>query len=265
VPLPFICRAPGKEDGLQLRVIFRETIVNTLKPKTVLFYLLIIEGLPLLAGYFLKIYLSGASGGGQFLGAYDFFLIICGYWLLGLPLVNYTFFQGLKQIADERQNGTLLLLVSKPLKRWKIILGKWLGLLVSSVLLGICAVFLAITLMTLVVFQDERLIYVFFKAAPLWGLYLLFIAVCLTSVSIGLSVLLKSTRAAFLIFFLFTLLIYPVMPLIQSMGYRPAVSWELNIDHFGAVPLPALLFILLLCIGFLAFTVKKFHDQDITA
>jgi ABC-type transport system involved in multi-copper enzyme maturation permease subunit len=69
------------------------------------------------------------------------FGVVSFMWLTGIPFLMIITGFGSGLIANEETDGTFLLLVSKPVKRYKIVLGKFIGLLYSGFILQVTAVF----------------------------------------------------------------------------------------------------------------------------
>ena len=87
----------------------------------------------------LMVYLMG-SGGDMSLEmqtqmVLDYFSMFVFLWTTGFVLAMTVATAGAGFIAKEHDDGTLLLLVSKPINRFEIVLGKFLALMISSILL----------------------------------------------------------------------------------------------------------------------------------
>ena len=88
---------------------------------------------------------STATGQGQFLEASSF-LTLAGLYVVNFLSVLLAVLISVDIIAGEITSGTIQTLVTKPLRRWQIVMGKWLGLafmlalfvaLMSGAVLGI--------------------------------------------------------------------------------------------------------------------------------
>lgn len=55
-------------------------------------------------------------------------LLLTGVWLIGLASALLAIFAGAGSLSAEVESYTLHAIVSKPIGRWEIVLGKWLGL-----------------------------------------------------------------------------------------------------------------------------------------
>ncbi len=276
-----------------MRTVFAQTLLTILRSGNILVYLLFVEGVTVLSGYASKYLLTNAIMQIEFTGSADLFLLFCFFWILGPPFLMFIVFHGIGLIAAEKKEGTLLLLASKPLARYKIFMGKWLALTVSSLILGLCSTFIAILLMTVFVHPDNSVIYELIKITPLLGIYLLFIVVCFSTVSAGLSVLCNSRKKILVVFLIFFIIIYLIIPIIKTSINWQCVSfgyWQyLDLSsHFQGMyayflsasqdvifsrtfadsiiavkPLPVILFWLISCISFIFFALRKFQNMDI--
>jgi len=87
-----------------------------------------------------------------------FFIIISFIWIAGIPLVMLAGVTCGDFISKEDADGTLLLLVSKPVRRYEIIIGKFLAFMLSAVLLEAIALLLSALLISGVMESD---VYIF--------------------------------------------------------------------------------------------------------
>ncbi|HHV64233.1 MAG TPA: ABC transporter permease subunit [Peptococcaceae bacterium] len=199
--------------------IFIATLYKLLNPRKVIIYLLAVSLVSALAALLIK-YLFGSSNlQGQIITYTSFFVGLSFFWILGLPLVLWICWQGVGLIAGEKEEGTLLLLLSKPLTRKQILWAKLLALLLSAPLLGECTLFLSLMSMTLFIFPDDQITFMILKYFPYLSLYLLFITVCYSILSTGLSVWnkpRKKIRGGLLCLILILYLILPGLRLIAE-------------------------------------------------
>jgi ABC-2 type transport system permease protein len=72
-----------------------------------------------------------------------FFIVLSFMWMVGIPVVLLAGLTCGGFIAKEDQEGTLLLLVSKPIRRYEIVLGKFLAFMINSALLSLTALLLS--------------------------------------------------------------------------------------------------------------------------
>lgn len=76
--------------------------------------------------YFMYRDMSGSSSSGLFEASSGF--IIIGLYVVNFLAVMVTVVMSVDTIAGEVASGTIHTVVTKPLRRWEVVLGKWLGL-----------------------------------------------------------------------------------------------------------------------------------------
>ncbi|NLM21991.1 MAG: ABC transporter permease subunit [Peptococcaceae bacterium] len=194
--------------------VLLHNLLKLLHYRTALIYLLLVEGGSLLALLTVKYLWSQAILTSQLSSNFIiFFLQLCFFWLLGLPWLLFIFVQGCGLISRERKEGTLLLLVSKPIARYKIIVGKWLALVLAAFILGLCSLIITLGLIAFFVLPDYTIIYQLLRFVPFWGLYILYLTFCLAAVAISLSVFTCSSRMINLLFLGLGLFFYVLIPI----------------------------------------------------
>ena len=70
-----------------------------------------------------------------------YFLLISFVWIAGFYIAYVITASGMDFVSKEEEDGTLLLIVSKPISRFQFILGKFLALLVTTLLLELVILF----------------------------------------------------------------------------------------------------------------------------
>src|SRR5690554_4138911 len=125
-------------------VLFINTFRNLLKWKSTLIYLLIISIVPTIIGFILKyeIYKNTSSMLGQINQTMGIYYIEVFMWVLGVPFLLNASSKGIGLISNEISDGTLSLLVSMKISRFKILLYKWIALYTVMSILGIITIFL---------------------------------------------------------------------------------------------------------------------------
>lgn len=122
----------------------------------------------------------------MFAGIFTIFSFIL---LAGIPLVFFCFLTCADFICGEKESGTLLLLVSKPIRRYEIVIGKFLAFFLNAVLLE-SILLLASPLMISYEFSTDPLILDFLAGLiPQVLLYSIFVILIFGSISTALSAL----------------------------------------------------------------------------
>ncbi|MFH1848952.1 MAG: ABC transporter permease subunit [archaeon] len=117
------------------------------------------------------------------------FLIVCFVWVAGLPLFLLTVGSCASFISGEVNKGTMLLLVSKPVKRWEILVGKFLAFLVYAMVIEFAAL-MAVPYIWSIVYDLSLYVFVrlLFLVIPVF-LYSFFVIMLFASISSALSAL----------------------------------------------------------------------------
>ena len=143
------------------------------------------------------------------------YYIIQFMWVLGIPFLLNASAKGVSLINDEITDGTLGLLVSMKISRFKILFYKWLALYLSMIIIGIVSIFLSFSLMTLISNMDYNIKVVLINSIPNLIKYLLVLAFVITAISILFSLLIKSKINAILILTVFIILAFLASPLLK--------------------------------------------------
>ena len=122
-----------------------------------------------------------------------YFLVVSFLWLTGFYLAYLLIgTSGLELIDGERQKGTLLLMVSKPISRLQFLLGKFLALVVTSLLLEAIVLLGSILVFVLVLGIDPDTTSALWGLMPWMFLFSVLATLLFASVSIALSTLVSS-------------------------------------------------------------------------
>ncbi len=139
------------------------------------------------------------------------------FWTLGLVYTIIIGTSGAPLIAEEVKSGTMLLLVSKPISRIKIFIGKYIAVYLWGMLLSFFSIFVIGWIGVLV---KSGNIDHFFSLIPfLTALYLysLFILFLFTSITMAFSSIFKKARSASMLIILIVLLSYIAFLLIRTL------------------------------------------------
>jgi len=149
------------------------------------------------------------------------FYILIFMWVLGIPFLIIISTKGISLIANEFQEGTMSLLVSTKLSRIKIVLYKWLAIFLSLILLGILAIFENLSILYLISGMNDIILNQLIQTVPSLLMYLLFIGFVFSSISILLSLIIKSKVIAIIVMITIIILIFLIIPLFKNflIGY----------------------------------------------
>ena len=173
------------------------------------------------------------------------------FWTLGMVFTIVIGTTGAPLIAEEVRSGTMLLLVSKPISRIKIFIGKYIAVYLYGMILSFLSIFL---IGWVGVIAKSGNIDHFISLIPFLTalfIYSLFILFLFTSITMAFSSIFKKARSAstliifivifsFLVFFLVRQLTGPFYVMLQlyhfDLGYHLGNVFILFIETFNAVP-----------------------------
>lgn len=138
-------------------------------------------------------------------------------WTFGIAYTSLIGILGAPLIAEELRSGTMLVLVSKPIKRISIFLGKYVALFVFGCILSFVSLFTA--LWVIVMIYSGNLIH--FMALSRYFLFLftfsIFLLFIFASIALALSSIFRNPRISSLIIIFLMVFSYLGFPLIQSL------------------------------------------------
>lgn len=148
------------------------------------------------------------------------------FWTLGVALASLIAITGAPLLSEKISSGAMLILISKPIKRRNIYLGKFIGLFLYYLFLSSISIF---SVVWITVFRFSSNIFHFISLTPLilsLFLYGLLINFIFSSLTISFSGIIRNPRMVFFMVMLIVLYCFIVFALITT----PA----LNIYHqFG--------------------------------
>ena len=173
------------------------------------------------------------------------------FWMLGIAFTSVIGTSGSSLIAEEVSSGTLLILVSKPISRIKIFLGKYIALYIYGMLVSFLSIFILGWASALI--QSGNLdhfiaLIPFLTALFAYSLFLLFL---FTSITMAFSSIFKKSRTtsmiviiivmiSYLAFFLIRMLtgtFYSVFQLYHfDLGYHLGNVFIFFIESLNAIP-----------------------------
>jgi ABC-type transport system involved in multi-copper enzyme maturation permease subunit len=138
-----------------------------------------------------------------------YFLLISFVWIVGAFIAYVIFIGGLDSISKEEESGTLLLIVSKPISRFQFILGKFLGLLVTTLLFEIIILLGSLFIFWLTLRLDPDTVSALLGIIFWIFLYSIIVVIFFDALTIAMSTLfknqvLKITLSIVLVGFIFT-------------------------------------------------------------
>jgi len=184
--------------------IFNLTIKRMFKIRYIVAYFTILNIAIIAASIFMKYserftYFSSLSSFDSFEENY---MLLSFLWFCGIPVILSLVAHGAGLFSAEENEGTLCLLVIKPISRFKITTGKISGLIAGQFIYMVISTLFGTILMTLIMGSDPDVITRLLPLIPSILLYGLFIIVFFTSIVSFLAVLFKSKIPSLVIVFI---------------------------------------------------------------
>lgn len=121
-----------------------------------------------------------------------FYLILVFVWIAGIPLVLLASVTCGDSITKEEQDGTLLLLVSKPVRKHEIVFGKYLAFIINAMILEVIAIVLTPLIMYWVLPMDPEVLDTLAGLIPSMIFYAFFITITFGALATSLSCISRS-------------------------------------------------------------------------
>jgi len=160
------------------------------------------------------------------------FIIMSFIWIAGIPLVLLAAMTCGSFISKEEQDGTLLLLASKPIRRYEIIIGKFFAFLVSTMILELIAFLLAPLLTFNLLDLDPSALTSMLNMVPSLYLYSLFVTFVFGAISATLSVLSRNRVKVVMVLVALTILIYFGFSIIRGWTVPLGVYDKYGMNYF---------------------------------
>lgn len=157
------------------------------------------------------------------------FGVVSFMWITGIPFLLIIIGFGSGLIMDEETDGTLLLLVSKPIKRYKIVLGKFIGLIISGFLLQVTCILGGAILFYNITGIDPDSLKLLIKILPGIIIYSLIVLLLFSTLSILLATILRKKVSAIIILLLLIMLTYGLTIILRDIIETIGLSYfDLN-------------------------------------
>lgn len=183
---------------MRFQVIMFKTLKDLFSVRRSVLFLIAVIMVPLIGP---MMFASGAPGGVSIASMtlamqnqmiVGLFIILAFMWIAGIPLVLLAGVTCGDFISKEEQDGTLLLLTSKPVRRYEIIIGKFLAFMLSSVLLEMIALLIFPLLIYVAMSTDIYIFENMLSLVPSMFFYSVFVAFIFGALATTLSSFFKS-------------------------------------------------------------------------
>jgi ABC-2 type transport system permease protein len=146
-----------------------------------------------------------------------YFLLISFMWIVGFHIAYTIIASGMDSVSKEAENGTLLLMVSKPISRFQFILGKFLALLVTTLLIEFVILFGSILIFWMFLGLEPETVRALIGLVFWIFLYSIIVVILFDALTIAVSTLLKGQVLKTVVSMLLVVLIFGVGPILRSV------------------------------------------------
>lgn len=199
-------------------VILRRTLVDLTSLKGNLAILIIGVGISTLLSLAWGLNYGGATSDEmQTVDIVGYFLTISFMWSAGFFLAIVVSVKGAGLIARESSEGTLTLLVSRPINRWQILAGKFVALVLYGVMLDLIILLLSASILSFIKPVTDDTLVVLLSAVLRLLPYILLITILFGSISIFFSTITSRRIAITAILCVIVAVIFYFSPMITMM------------------------------------------------
>ena len=146
----------------------------------------------------------------------DILFFVTYFWVGGIVLAFFSAWVVSDFIAGEDSRGTLLSLITRPIRRWEVILGKFLAYLIFVAVMEFLAIFVTIYVLVTVSGAHLSVIWDLVVYIPILLLFTLFVAVVFGTIPLVLSTISKKRVLVMIISAGLVILIYLGFYVIRS-------------------------------------------------
>jgi len=163
----------------------------------------------------------------------DNFTIILFMWVSGLILSIAVATTGAGFISKEDSDGTLLIMVSKPIKKWELVLGKYLALVINAMMLQTVVLLLSLLIFQLVLPIDPETFDAILMMLPWALLYSLLVTLVFSSIATAFSAIWKSRIRITVVLMLIIMLVFFVGIIPRTMFAGAYQAYYLYLVDLG--------------------------------
>jgi ABC-type transport system involved in multi-copper enzyme maturation permease subunit len=161
-----------------------------------------------------------------------YYVVISFFWMTGFFLAYLVVgTSGLELIDQERRSGTLLLMVSKPISRTQFLLGKFLALVLTSIMLEAVVLPVSVLVIWASLGLDPSTVSALMGILPWIFLFSLLVILLFASLSIAISTLVRNAmirNTAFTLVVLFVFAAGPIMRMSWPSAYEDYLLYYLD-------------------------------------
>ena len=146
-----------------------------------------------------------------------YFLVFSFLWIAGFYIAYMIIISGMDFVSKEEEGGTLLLMVSKPIGRFQFILGKFLALLVTTLLIELVVLFGSILLFWALLGLEPESVRALMGLVFWILLYSVIITILFDALTIAISTLFKGRMLKTALSMFLVILIFGVGPIFRMV------------------------------------------------
>ena len=200
--------------GLRFHIIAGRELQKILTIPRALIFLAAAMIVPMITAYGADV--SSYPVGIQALMLKDRLFVVTYFWVGGIVLSFFSAWTVSDFIAGEDSRGTLLSLITRPIRRWEVILGKFMAYLLFVAVMELIALFLSIYVFVTVSGAHLSVMWDLIPYMPILLLYTLFVAVVFGTIPLVLSTVSKSRVLVMIISAALVIFIYLGFYIIRS-------------------------------------------------
>lgn len=188
---PEIDRSKIRRTSLKFHLIFQKTFMDMLKPIRTVLYLFIAAIIPFVIGTFLFQNIGSFPVQAQVDRLGDVFILMTYVWLAGIPFAMFVPFAVSSLISREMKDGTMISLISRPIRRWEIVAGKFLGFLAYAMIVQTFVFVISTYLLVTLTGANLGVFPLMFRYLPMFLAYSFIVALFMGGLSIFFSTVIK--------------------------------------------------------------------------
>lgn len=201
-----------------MKAIFNRTLTSMFKPLSIIIYFfltIIITILMSISSNYIDI--SKISIEIQKISVVSTFTLFVFVWITGIALFLFIMALGSGIFSQEESEGTMRILLGKPISREAVIFGKILGIITGSFIYMSVSLIFSVTIYSLILSLDKDVFQALIKVVPRFLLYGLFVIIFFTSITSINSSIFKKRIPSIIILTIFIIITFGVLPIVRSI------------------------------------------------
>jgi ABC-type transport system involved in multi-copper enzyme maturation permease subunit len=219
----------SKFAGLRFHIITHRELKKFFTVPNVLIFLIVATIVPFLVAFLWadEVGVKNFPLDIQALMLRDYLFFVTYFWVGGIVLAFFASWIVTDFVAGEVSRGTLLSLITKPIHRWEVILGKFIAYIIFITIVELIAIF--ITIYVLVTFSGAHISVMsdLIQYIPILLLFALFVALVFGTIPLALSTISKSRVLVMIIMAAFVIIMYLGFYIIRSRAPDFYVDYQL--------------------------------------